>query len=120
MAWRPRVIATYEGSRSNRANLALFITMAPGRRSPTDAALPGRSRVVQSGHRLASASFSWASYAAARTPPLTDSHSRWISFRGPARRLVVLTDDELFDPYEQALLWTESDVLLALCPHGGK
>ena len=84
MAWRPRVIATYEGSRSNRANLALFITMAPGRRSPTDAALPGRSRVVQSGHRLASASFSWASYAAARTPPLTDSHSRWISFRGPA------------------------------------
>ena len=31
-------------------------------------------------------------------------------------RLVVLTDDELFDPYEQALLWTESDVGIVVTP----
>ena len=26
------------------------------------------------------------------------------------------TDDELFDPYEQALLWTESDVGIVVTP----
>ena len=29
---------------------------------------------------------------------------------------VQLTDDELFDPYEQALLWTESDVGIVVTP----
>jgi hypothetical protein len=29
---------------------------------------------------------------------------------------VQLTDNELFDPYEQALLWTESDVGIVVTP----
>jgi hypothetical protein len=29
---------------------------------------------------------------------------------------VQLTDDELFDPYEQALLWAESDVGIVVTP----
>jgi hypothetical protein len=39
---------------------------------------------------------------------------------GPARTpwwgAVQLTDDELFDPYEQALLWAESDVGIVITP----
>jgi hypothetical protein len=49
-------------------------------------------------------------------PPRTLGPHRGLPEHPGVEEAVQLTDDELFDPYEQALLWAESDVGIVITP----